>query len=112
MTLDQTSASIKVGENVTFKATVTPDNATDKTVTWRSSDESIATVDANGKVTALKAGEVTITATCGDQSASATVTVTAAEESGCGSTVGLSLSFVGVVLAGAAIVLLKKKSAR
>lgn len=112
VTLDQTSASIKVGENVTFKATVTPDNATDKTVTWRSSDESIATVDANGKVTALKEGEVTITATCGDQSASATVTVTASEESGCGSTVGLSLSFVGVVLAGAAIVLLKKKSAR
>ena len=112
VTLDQTSASIKVGENVTFKATVTPDNATDKTVTWRSSDESIATVDENGKVTALKAGEVTITATCGDQSASATVTVTAAEENGCGSTVGLSLSFVGVVLAGAAIVLLKKKSAR
>ena len=112
VTLDQTSASIKVGENVTFKATVTPDNATDKTVTWRSSDESIATVDANGKVTALKEGEVTITATCGDQSASATVTVTASEESGCGSTVGLSLSFVGVVLVGAAIVLLKKKSAR
>ena len=60
--LDQTKGSLKVGNSVTIKATVTPDEATDKTVTWSSSDEKVATVDSNGKVTAVAPGTATITA--------------------------------------------------
>ncbi len=61
--LDQTKGSLKVGGSVTIKATVTPDEATDKTVTWSSSDEKVATVDSNGKVTAVASGNAVITAT-------------------------------------------------
>ena len=61
--LDQTKGSLKVGNSVTIKATVTPDEATDKAVTWSSSDEKVATVDSNGKVTAVASGNAVITAT-------------------------------------------------
>lgn len=73
--LDQTKGSLKVGNSVTIKATVTPDEATDKTVTWSSSDEKVATVDSNGKVTAVSSGNATITATAGQESANYEVTV-------------------------------------
>lgn len=61
--LDQTKGTLKVGNSVTIKATVTPDEATDKTITWSSSDEKVATVDSNGKVTAVASGNAVITAT-------------------------------------------------
>lgn len=61
--LDQTKGSLKVGNSVTIKATVTPNEATDKTVTWSSSNEKVATVDSNGKVTAVASGNAVITAT-------------------------------------------------
>ena len=57
-----TTATVKVGESVTLSATITPDDATDKTITWSSSDEKVATVDA-GKVTGVTEGTATITAT-------------------------------------------------
>ena len=63
VTLNKTATTIEVGKDETLTATVSPDDATDKTVTWSSSDESVATVDENGKVTAVKAGTATITAT-------------------------------------------------
>ena len=63
VTLNKTETTIEVGKDETLTATVSPDDATDKTVTWSSSDESVATVDENGKVTAVKAGTATITAT-------------------------------------------------
>lgn len=72
--LDKTSVSLKAGETAQLTATVTPDNATDKTVTWTSSNEKIATV-ADGKITAVAPGTATITATSGDKSATCTVTV-------------------------------------
>ena len=77
ITLDKTTATVEEGATVTLTATVTPDTATDKTVTWSTSNETIATV-SGGVVTGVKAGEVTITAKAGDKSATCTVTVTAA----------------------------------
>ncbi|MDE7452588.1 MAG: Ig-like domain-containing protein, partial [Paramuribaculum sp.] len=66
------------GESTTLKAIITPENATEKSVTWSSSDSSVASVDASGLVTALKAGTATITATTSNGlTASCTVTVKA-----------------------------------
>ena len=73
--LNTTSWSGKVGDSFSLTATVLPEDATDKTVTWVSSDESVATVDADGKVTAVSPGEATITATCGSVSSTCKVTV-------------------------------------
>lgn len=53
--------SIEVGESKTLTATVFPDNATDKNITWKSSDENIATISQEGKITGKKAGRVDIT---------------------------------------------------
>lgn len=82
VTLDNTSLTMTVGGTTeTLKATVTPDNATDKVVTWSSSAEDVATVQ-NGVVTAVSAGNAIITATAGDQSATCAVTVNAASTGG------------------------------
>ena len=75
ITLDQSEKTLNIGETVTLKATVSPDNATNKSVTWSSDDEAVATVDTNGKVTAKSVGTATITATAGDKSATCTITV-------------------------------------
>lgn len=75
ITLSKTTLSLKKGESETLTATVTPDNATDKTVTWSTSNAEVATVE-NGKVTAVKSGTATITAKAGEESASCAVTVT------------------------------------
>ena len=75
ITLDA-DATINVGETKTLTATVAPDNATDKTVSWRSENETVATV-ADGVVTAVAAGTAVITATANDGSGvKATCTVT------------------------------------
>ena len=72
--LDRTSVELTEGETTTLVATVAPDDATVKMVAWSTSDETIATV-ADGAVTAVKAGTVTITAKAGDKKATCTVTV-------------------------------------
>lgn len=59
---------LKKGETATLVAEVKPDDTTNKAVTWTSSDATVATVDANGKVTAVKSGTATITATTKDGS--------------------------------------------
>ena len=78
VTLDAETADMKVGEQKTLVATITPDNATNKSVTWSSSDETIATVTAEGQVTALKAGVDTITVKTadGEKTASCVITIT------------------------------------
>lgn len=73
--LNQKKLSLEIKDTATLTATITPENATDKTVTWTSSDDKIATVEG-GKVTAVAAGTATITAKAGDQSATCEVTVT------------------------------------
>lgn len=75
VSLNKTTLKLKEGENETLIATVTPDNATDKTVTWTSSNPAIATVDENGKVAAIKEGEATITAKAGEKEATCSVLV-------------------------------------
>ena len=64
--LDQASATVKAGEKLQLTATVTPSYATVQDVVWSTSDSTIAIVDQNGLVQAIKAGEVTITATTVD----------------------------------------------
>lgn len=76
ITIDKESLKMKVGETYHLTAKVSPEDATDKSVVWKSEDESIATVDQEGLVTAVKGGSKTmITATSGDFSASCSVTI-------------------------------------
>lgn len=75
ITLSQTNLSLEKGETATLTATVAPADATDKTVSWSSSDASVATVSSSGLVTAVKAGKATITATAGGKSAQCVVSV-------------------------------------
>lgn len=75
VTLNITEYTMKVDESLQLEATVSPDNATDRTVTWTSSDNAVATVDKTGKVMAMAPGEVTITAAAGTVSATCRITV-------------------------------------
>lgn len=72
--LDKNSVELEPGQSVQLTATVLPDNATDKTVTWSSSKEEVATVK-DGLVTAVAAGEAVISAKAGEKEATCTVIV-------------------------------------
>ncbi|MBR6846282.1 MAG: Ig domain-containing protein [Bacteroidaceae bacterium] len=90
ITLNKTTASLTSrGQTLQLTATVTPDNATDKSVIWSSSNPSVATVDANGLVTAVSSGRTTITATTADGS-NKTAT--------CAVTVNISVPVTGITL--------------
>ena len=75
VSLNKTSITLAVDDNETLTATVLPENATNKTVTWGSSDTSVAAVDANGKITAVGLGNATITVTTNDGNKTATCEV-------------------------------------
>lgn len=75
VSISKTSAKLTCGRILKLTAEVSPAYADDSTVTWTSSDDSIATVSKDGKVKALKAGNVTITASTGDKSASCSIKV-------------------------------------
>ena len=76
ITLDSNEGKLTVGNSHTIKATVAPEEvAAETTIDWSSSNEKVATVDSNGKVTAVSSGNATITATAGEESANYEVTV-------------------------------------
>ncbi|MQL53258.1 hypothetical protein GFC01_13520 [Desulfofundulus thermobenzoicus] len=82
--LDRNTLSLTVGSTVQLEATVSPDNATDKNVTWSTSDESIATVDDQGNVKGVAVGKATITVTTADGGFQDTCEVTVERRSGGG----------------------------
>lgn len=79
--LNKTEASIEVGAGETLIATVLPENASDKSVTWESDAEAVATVE-DGVVTGVSAGEATISVTTTDGEKTATCAVTVTETDG------------------------------
>lgn len=76
VTLDKATLTLTEGDNAQLKATVAPDNAINKSVSWKSSDDMVATVSSDGEVTAVKAGTATITVTTEDGGKTATCVVT------------------------------------
>ena len=80
--LNKTSLSLTEGEEFTLEATVTPDNATNKEISWASDNEAVVTVSSAGVVKALRAGTASITATTVDQGKTASCAVTVAEKMG------------------------------
>ncbi|CAK7062487.1 S-layer homology domain-containing protein [Tissierella sp.] len=81
ITLNKTEIPLEIGATETLVATIDPTNATNKNITWKSNNVDIATVDANGKVTAVALGEAVIIATTIDGNKSATCVVTVTEKS-------------------------------
>lgn len=75
VTIDPAEVALYVGDTAQLSAVVLPEDATDKTVTWKSDDEAVATVDENGLVTAVGAGEAIITVTTNDHMFTSTCTV-------------------------------------
>ena len=75
VSLDKTSVTLTKGSTQTLVATVTPSDASNTNVSWKSSNTSVATVDANGKITAVAKGSATITVTTADGSKTANCTV-------------------------------------
>ena len=86
--LNKNSTTLTAGDEETLVATVLPVNATNKNVSWNSSDATVASVDSNGKVTALQAGTTNITVTTQDGNYTAV----------CGVTVNAAVSVTGVTL--------------
>jgi len=73
--LNKSDVTIKEEETFTFTCTIVPNDASEKNVSWTSSDSSVATVNASGTITGIKAGTCTITATCDGKVATANITV-------------------------------------
>ena len=92
--LDQSKASISVGGSVKLTATVLPTDAADRTVTWTSSNEDVATV-SDGVVTGKSEGEATITAKAGEFTATCIITVTAASSGTEKKTITVSFTLLG-----------------
>src|SRR5690606_19828581 len=76
VSVDPTAASLLVGDTQQLTANVSPANAANPSVTWTSSDPAVAEVSASGLVTALSAGNATVTVTTDDGSFTATSTIT------------------------------------
>ena len=99
ITLNNSTLSLTTGQNFTLQAMLSPSNATNKEVTWESSDAGIAAVSKDGVVTAQKAGKATIVAKAADESgkyASCVVTVTEVKKEVTGVTLNKSSLNLGV----------------
>ncbi len=79
ISFDQSLVLVRKGEVIKLVATVLPEDAVDKTVEWKSSDATVATVDQYGNVTGIKEGRVSITASAGGKSSTCTVSVIPAD---------------------------------
>lgn len=80
LTLEPAQLTLKIGSEYELNATITPSDASNKNIVWTSGDPSVASVDGNGKLTALKIGETVITATAEDGGHSAECEVTVTEK--------------------------------
>ncbi len=83
--------TVMVGDSETFNAIVTPLNATNQNVTWTSSDTSVATIDSNGTMTALKVGETNITAITDAGNYTSTCLITVVENNDTGAMPALGI---------------------
>lgn len=80
VSFENTQGELTVGSSYKLTATITPENATNKNITWSSSDNNIATVDSDGNITAVSAGDAIITATTEDGNKTATYNLTVKTE--------------------------------
>jgi len=97
VSLDRTSLNMLPGDKATLKATVNPSNATNKSITWSSSNQNVATVDGSGKVTAKGVGTATITVkTSNGKSADCKVTVTKKDKDIAVTSVSLDYSYLNL----------------
>ena len=92
ITLNKKTEELKPGQWVSLLATITPANATEQTITWDSSDKNVATVDENGKITALAEGNTIITAKAGEKIAQCEITVAKKADTDGKATVYLSIT--------------------
>ena len=90
ITLDKEEASVETGKTITLKATVLPENADDRSVTWTSADPAVATVNASGTVTGKSAGTTQIEASSGGLTAQCVITVTEKTQSGSAVNIGIT----------------------
>ena len=105
VTLDKTNLQLKVGETATLKATVVPSDASDKKVSWRSSDTKVVIVDSDGKVTAVGKGTAKITVITEDGGKTATCDVTVTDGGSGGGDNNLWL-YIGIAAAAIIIIAL------
>lgn len=80
ITLESQDIELQVGDTISLGVTVEPEDVTDRTLAWSSSDESVASVDSNGNITALSVGTAVITVKIGEFTGNCNVTVTPKEE--------------------------------
>ena len=94
ITLNESSVSMQVGDTRQLTAEIQPENADNRTVSWKSSDNGTATVDESGLITAIAVGEAVITATVEDKSATCKVTVSEPAQNGNIDMTGMSIEEV------------------
>jgi uncharacterized protein YjdB len=109
ITLNAANLSVGIGQAVILTASVTPENATNKSVTWKSSDTNVATVDPNGIATGKAAGKAAITATTADGNYSAVCNITVYDVNNVIRVTGISLDKANVALTAGKVIILEAR---